>query len=65
MSKRITIKEMDRFREKLELAEAPDAYIMEQKQRVVSCLNNICSQLEFREEKSMRIKENKSHKETK
>ena len=65
MSKRMTIKEIDQFREKMEKAEAPDDYIMEQKQFAIACLNNICSQLEFREEKSMKIKDNKIQKETK
>ena len=63
MGKRITINEMDRFREKMKKAESMDPYIMDQKQKVVSCLNNICAQLEFREEKSLKIKEEKVQKE--
>ena len=57
MAKRITIHEIDKFREKLELTETNDPYILEQKQIVVASLKNICDQMEFRGEKYMRIKE--------
>lgn len=57
MAKRITIHEIDKFREKLELAETNDPYILEQKQMAIASLKNICDQMEFRGEKYMRMKE--------
>ena len=57
MAKRITINEIDKFREKLERAESKDSYILNQKQHALACLNNICRQLEDHDKKSMRLKE--------
>ena len=57
MAKRITINEIDRFCEKLEKAESNNAYILEQKQHALACLNNMCRELEYNEKKSMRLKE--------
>lgn len=58
MAKRMTVKEIDRFREKLEKTEVKDSYIQEQKDTVISCLKNICDQMEYRDMKSLRMKEN-------
>ena len=57
MVKRMTVKEIDKFREKLEKTETHNRYAEEQKQNAISCLKNLCDELDYNREKSMRLKE--------
>lgn len=57
MAKRITVKEIDRFREKLDMAETDDEYIQEWRCKAVTYLELICDQLEYKGKKSMKLME--------
>ena len=57
MAKRITVKEIDKFREKLDIAETDDEYIQEWRDKAVTYLELICDQLEYKNKKSMKLME--------
>lgn len=58
--KKMTIKEIDKFIKKLQTAEA-DSYAARYKANAIHYLNQLCQELEYRNKKSMPIREEPCH----